>query len=86
MRFSQRNILIDDAGHSQICDFGLVRIHLDHGRSGMTTTSHHFGTERYLAWELSEGENPPSTASDVYAVGCIGLEVRKIGPGNYRIL
>ena len=43
----------------------------------MTTTTHHTGTERYLAYELvSAGEDArPTTASDVYALGCIGLEV-----------
>lgn len=43
----------------------------------MTTTTHHTGTERYLAYELvAAGEEAiPTTASDIYAVGCIGLEV-----------
>jgi hypothetical protein len=43
----------------------------------MTTTTHHTGTERYLSYELVlAGEDAiPTTASDVYAVGCIGLEV-----------
>jgi serine/threonine protein kinase len=73
----QRNILIDDYGRAQICDFGLVRIFLDEGSSGMTTTTNHTGTERYLAYELvATGEfASPTTASDIYAVGCIGLEV-----------
>jgi len=73
----QRNILIDHDGHAQICDFGLVRIFLDEGSSGMTTTTHHTGTVRYLAYELVlAGEDAmPTTASDIYAVGCIGLEV-----------
>jgi len=73
----QRNILIDDTGHAQICDFGLVRIFLDEGSTGMTTTTSHTGTERYLAYELvMAGEDArPTTASDIHAVGCIGLEV-----------
>ena len=43
----------------------------------MTTTTHHTGTERYLARELVlDGDDAtPTTASDVHAVGCIGLEV-----------
>jgi serine/threonine protein kinase len=46
--------------------------------SGMTTTSEHTGTTRYLAPELvaSEESVPPTLASDVYALGCLGLEVR----------
>ena len=43
----------------------------------MTTTSEHTGTTRYLAPELvsSEENVPPTTESDVYALGCLGLEV-----------
>jgi hypothetical protein len=45
----------------------------------MTTTSPHTGTDRYLAYELLEAEAvPPTTASDIHALGCIGLEVRPI--------
>jgi serine/threonine protein kinase len=44
----------------------------------MTTTTEHAGTERYLAPELvmADDGGRPTTASDVYALGCIGLEVR----------
>jgi serine/threonine protein kinase len=43
----------------------------------MTTTSPHTGTPRYLAPELlSDPPAMPSKASDVWALGCIGLEVR----------
>ncbi|KIM30184.1 hypothetical protein M408DRAFT_22227 [Serendipita vermifera MAFF 305830] len=68
--------LIDESGSAQICDFGLSRIFLEEGGTGMTTTSVHTGTERYLARELVVGgdEARPTTASDVYAMGCIGLE------------
>jgi serine/threonine protein kinase len=43
----------------------------------MTTTSEHTGTTRYLAPELvaSDESVPPTIASDVYALGCLGLEV-----------
>lgn len=41
------------------------------------TTSQHTGTERYLSYELVTAEDicQPTTASDVYALACIGLEV-----------
>ncbi|KIM30267.1 hypothetical protein M408DRAFT_47022, partial [Serendipita vermifera MAFF 305830] len=71
-----RNVLIDESGSAQICDFGLSRIFLEEGNTGMTTTSVHTGTVRYLARELVMGgdEARPTTASDVHAMGCIGLE------------
>jgi serine/threonine protein kinase len=44
----------------------------------MTTTTAHTGTARYLAYELiaSDEEPRPTTASDVHALGCVGMEVR----------
>jgi hypothetical protein len=47
----------------------------------MTTTSGHTGTIRYLSYELiseDEEEAKPTTASDVYALACIGMEVREL--------
>ena len=49
---------------------------MEEGHSGLTTTSPHTGTERYLAPELLHPEALPTTFSDVYALGCIGMEVR----------
>jgi hypothetical protein len=48
----------------------------EEGTSGFTTTSEHTGTERYLSYELilSDEMCAPTTASDVYALACIGLE------------
>lgn len=70
------NVLIDDHGKPQICDFGLISIYLEEGNSGMTTTSPHTGTDRYLAYELLQDHETvaPTTASDIFALGCIGLE------------
>jgi serine/threonine protein kinase len=69
--------MIDDQGCPQICDFGLVSIFLEEGHSGMTTASQYGGTDRYLAYELVCGGDTviPTVASDIFALGCIGLEV-----------
>jgi hypothetical protein len=50
---------------------------MEEGSSGMTTTTAHTGTARYLAYELVMAEAAvPTIASDIYATGCIGLEVQ----------
>ena len=71
------NILIDDEQNPRLCDFGISRILTEAGSSGLTTTSEHTGTPRYLSYELvvSEDTCTPTTASDVYALACLGLEV-----------
>jgi serine/threonine protein kinase len=70
-------VLIEASGRPRVCDFGLARIFLDDEDTGMTTTSEHTGTERYLAPELVMSETTvyPTIQSDVYALGCLGLEV-----------
>lgn len=70
------NVLIDAQGVAKICDFGLARIlTAEDDPSGMTTTSVHTGTERYLPYELVVSEDPGqlTTRSDVYSMGCVGL-------------
>lgn len=81
----------------RICDFGLARAFLEAESTGMTTTSEYTGTPRYIAPELvnSEVSVPPTRASDMYALGCLGLEVRRgdtsllrvfTGDPNYTIV
>ncbi|PVF97278.1 kinase-like protein [Serendipita vermifera] len=70
------NVLINDQGVAKICDFGLVHILMEEGmHSGMTTTSAHRGTERYLPYELvtTQDVRQLTEASDVYSMGCVGL-------------
>jgi hypothetical protein len=51
--------------------------------TGLTTTSPHAGTVPYLSYELVATEDPcvATTASDVHALACIGLEVSR---NNFR--
>jgi len=75
---TQQNVLVDKDGVGQLCDFGLTRFMEDGLESGLTTTTAHTGTTRYLAYELVEYDDDkpiPTMATDVYALGCLGLEV-----------
>ncbi|PVG01090.1 kinase-like protein [Serendipita vermifera] len=71
------NVLISGDGVALICDFGLVRLLQEDMPTGTTTSTGHTGTTRYLAYELvTTIDNPtPTTASDIYALGCLGMEV-----------
>jgi serine/threonine protein kinase len=74
-------VLIDDEGVAKINGFSLVRLIRDHGHTGMTTTSSHTGTTRYMSCELVSEDSDdlrPTTASDVYALACIGMQVSTI--------
>jgi serine/threonine protein kinase len=69
------NILIDENWNARLCDFGISRRLTETGTRSLTTTSAHTGTEWYLSYELLEDMCVPTTAGDVYALACIGLEV-----------
>jgi serine/threonine protein kinase len=74
-------VLVDDDGVAKICDFGLLRLVRESAPTGMTTSSSHTGTTRYLSYEMiSDDDNDPkpTTASDVYALACIGMEVSEL--------
>jgi serine/threonine protein kinase len=66
-------------GVGQICDFGLTRIIQEEVDTGMTTSTTHTGTARYLAYELVRNmgspDANPTLATDIYALGCLGMEV-----------
>jgi serine/threonine protein kinase len=67
--------MIDDQGNARICDFGLTRI-FSEDNTGKTVTTTYTGTPRYLAYELVKTEQPfPTAATDMYALGCVGLDV-----------
>jgi serine/threonine protein kinase len=74
-RISKGNILIDEQRNARLCDFGISR-ELTDVRTSLTTTSAFNGTMPYLSRELVDSEDActPTTASDVYALACIGLE------------
>lgn len=64
--------LVIDAGRARLCDLGLA---LDNAASTQDGAA---GTPRYLAPELLEGRNPPSTRTDVYSAALTIRDV--VGP------
>ncbi|KAF8326090.1 kinase-like domain-containing protein [Cantharellus anzutake] len=77
------NILINDMGRAQLCDFGLSCI-LDELPTGLTT-SVRGGTLRFLAPELLDASKDPhpTTNSDVYAFGCTSIQILFDHPPYY---
>ncbi len=69
------NLLMDDAGHLKLVDFGLARP-VDPGPkdSGVTATHTMIGTRDYMAPELLDGHDTDPRA-DVYAVGVLMYEM-----------
>lgn len=74
----QANILVVDKRTAVIADFGLARFE-DNTMSGLTTTRTIKGSLRYWCPELLEEGARHTFQSDVWAFGCIMMEVR-IGP------
>jgi serine/threonine protein kinase len=76
----QKNVLVDKDGVAKLCDLGLVRLVDWEGSRGLTTTSPYTGTALYKAPELFislVNRIPVATfEGDIYAIGCILLEVR----------
>jgi len=67
---------MDQDGNAQICDYGLLSLIHQVGSVGQQAISTSFtNTARYIAPELVKEEEPPTVASDIYALGCIGFEV-----------
>ena len=97
----QENVLIDAEGTPKIGDFGLVHSYTSleveentlqgfarRVAAQLNTTTIHYGTPRYMALELLNPDERPlrTTASDVYAMGCMSLEVRTIHLSRIRAL
>src|SRR5256886_1342998 len=64
------NVIIDDAGHVKVTDFGIARA----GASDMTETGSIMGTAQYLSPEQAQGE-PVSPRSDLYSIGVMLYEL-----------
>jgi eukaryotic-like serine/threonine-protein kinase len=64
------NVLLDETGTAALSDFGVAR---GEGSTQLTREGQLVGTLHYLAPELIEGA-PASSASDIYALGCLLYE------------
>lgn len=72
----QANILISDHGEPLLCDFGLAVILEDLAQMPISSLLQDAGNPRWMAPELLIGEQQVSTASDIWALGMVLLEVR----------
>lgn len=79
--FLQANILITLCGRACLADFGLASVNNTESVrfDVLETTGHEDATARYEAPELLQGNSRVhrTTASDMYAFGCICYEVRQ---------
>ncbi|MFJ8472933.1 protein kinase [Kitasatospora sp. NPDC094011] len=66
------NVMITDAGHLKVLDFGIAQ--LDIGAGGLTTTGTIVGSPAYLAPERWTGGRVDGRA-DLYALGCVLVEL-----------
>jgi hypothetical protein len=80
---SKANVLMDDNRVPRICDYGLMRIYLEERCNGLDARSSSMGSGRYIAPELvfASDDAIPTAASDVWAIGCVGLDVSQ---SNFR--
>ncbi|MBD0693978.1 protein kinase domain-containing protein [Streptomyces sp. CBMA123] len=66
------NVMITDAGHLKVLDFGIAQ--LDIGAGGLTTTGTIVGSPAYMAPERWTGGRVDGRA-DLYALGCVLVEL-----------
>jgi serine/threonine-protein kinase len=68
--FKPHNVIVDDAGHAKVTDFGIARA----GASEMTETGSIMGTAQYLSPEQAQG-HAVTAASDLYSIGVMLFEM-----------
>ena len=71
----QENILVNENSTAALCDFGLS-VAVDDTPSDFSGSSLGAGSIRYMAPERFDPDFKPTTAIDVYALGCVCMEVR----------
>lgn len=64
------NVLVDEAGNAELCDFGIAR-HLDATRERLTSTGISLGTLLYMAPEQRLDAHRADLTVDLYGVGTL---------------
>ncbi|KAJ7814162.1 hypothetical protein B0H14DRAFT_2851065 [Mycena olivaceomarginata] len=62
------------AGRPQLTDFGLTQL-IDPENASSSNTAKPRGSTRWMAPELFRNSSPPTTASDIWAFGCVACEI-----------
>jgi len=81
MEIVKANVLIDEAGHARLADFGLLTIISDATSLASSSSVAQGGTHRWMSPELFDPENfglkdgRPTKHSDCYALGMLVYEV-----------
>lgn len=79
MTLQATNVLVNDAGNINICDFGLSQLKLDMKRKSKDKRDvSEKGTMRWLSPERMKG-GPLTWKCDVYSFGMVIYEVSSIG-------
>lgn len=82
----QPNILITSSARACLADFGLGTVVRDSRLNlPLKTTTHQQGTMHWFAPEIFE-DKPKTTASDMYAFGCVLHEVMQLLLGSMALL
>jgi serine/threonine protein kinase len=69
------NLVLLANGHVKLVDFGLARLVNWEGALRSDSSLFLTGTAAYLAPEVASGVQPPTVASDLYALGCLLYEL-----------
>ncbi|KAG8908157.1 hypothetical protein FRB99_008700 [Tulasnella sp. 403] len=80
------NVLIDVSGHALLCDFGLAQAADVSAVSTKSRSANDRGTIRYWSPERFEEDSHPTLKADIWAWGCLLLEIITGLPPYHHIM